>query len=286
MAVPILNTAVIQGNPMTKASKIIVLSTKGGAGKSTVCIQVIAPYMYQKNKTPIKLYEFDDENQESRLLGGSEIIEAERIVVGKKDLRDELTDILLNEHNACIDVGANKTAITLMDALLESGMIYRVDLVVIPLMDGEIDAMNAFEVYCALKAKHPELKVLFALVRTNNARELSCQFDLFLGDKRGLFSKEGVIESLQEEDKCYFLLPDTDTVKNSRLFGMSIWELGTMEKNITDELKEAIEMGKDAKSIKLLSFKKALKHDCEVYVKKALMPAFNIIAKRLGEKDD
>jgi len=271
---------------MSKASKIIVISTKGGVGKSTVCIQVVAPYLYQKNDEPVMLYEFDDENQESRLLGGSQIMKAERIVVGKKDLREELTDILLNEHTACIDVGANKTAAAVIEALLDSGMIYRVDLVIIPLMDGEIDAMSALEVYLTLKSKHPTLKILFALGRVNTSRDLSCQFDIFLGDSRGLFSKEGVIESIEPDDRHYFLLPDTDAIKNSRLFGMSIWELGVLNKNIDAELKEAIEAGMDAKNIKLLSFKRSLKHDCEIYVKQSIVPAFDILEKYLGNSDD
>lgn len=270
---------------MAKPLKIMVLSTKGGAGKSTVCIQVIAPYLYTQTSQPVKLYEFDDENQESRLLGGSEIIDAERIVVGKKDLRDEITDVLLNECSACIDVGANKTALKMIDALVDSGMIYSLDLLIIPLMDGEIDAMNAFEVYCSLKAAHPELKILFALVRANGTRELQCQFDIFLGDKRGLFSNQGVIESLHEEDKHYFVVPDTDIVKNSRLFGLSIWELGRLQTNIDAELKEAIAAGEEARKIKLLSFKRSLKQDCEGFIEKTLLPAFKEISKRLGNDE-
>jgi hypothetical protein len=79
-------------------------------------------------------------------------------------------------------------------------MIYRLDLVVIPLMDGEIDASNAIEVYKILKTASPELEIVFVLGRVNIARELVCQFDLFLGDQRGLFNQEGLINEVEEND--------------------------------------------------------------------------------------
>jgi hypothetical protein len=268
---------------MSKIYKFLILNTKGGAGKSTACTQIAVPYLYEKTKQEVMVYEFDDENQESRSFGGSEIFTAERIPVGRRDLRDEVTEILLNDSTACIDVGANKTAVAVMEALLDSGMIYRVDLVIIPIMDGEIDALSAFDVYFALKEKHAEVKVVFALGRVNSSRHLSCQFDIFLGDGRGLFQKEGILSSFQPQDQRYFTIQDTDTIKYGRLFGVTVWELSRMEKDLDGELKEAIEKGADVKSVRLLSFKRSLKYDCDLYVKHVLAPAFEIIDDCLGE---
>ncbi|MBD3806625.1 ParA family protein [Sulfuricurvum sp.] len=230
------------------------------------------------------IYEFDDENQETKGFGGSKIINSFRYVVGKKDLRDEITDALLNEHTACIDVGANKTSLTLLKALVDSGMLYRLDLVVIPLMDGETDAINAMEVYQTLKKAHHELKVIFALGRVNEARELSCQFDLFLGDQRKLFNQKGIILDAQPEDQKYLIIRDSDTVKYCRIFGVTVWELAQSTADIDAKLVEAIKTGDNPQMIKFLSFKRSLKRDCIEYTRETIKEAFRMIDERLLER--
>ena len=44
---------------------IIIPQTKGGVGKSTVAMQVIAPYLYKKHGKKITYIEIDDENNDS-----------------------------------------------------------------------------------------------------------------------------------------------------------------------------------------------------------------------------
>jgi hypothetical protein len=269
---------------MEKVYKCVVLNTKGGAGKSTVSSQIMTPFLYQLSATAPVIYEFDDENQESRHFGGSTIFSSEQINVGYRDLRDELTEIMLNNRTVCIDVGANKTAKAVMEALIDSRMVYRVDLLIIPLMDGEVDAQSAYEVYRAFKEAYPEIKIVFALGRTNQTRDLHCQFDMFLGDKRGIFQKAGVLEQIEIKDRSYFLVPDSDVVKYSRLFGVTVWELATNSKDIDFELKMAIQNGSDTASIKLLSFKRGLKNDCELYLDNAIIPAFEVLTKKINEQ--
>ena len=42
--------------------KVLVVSSKGGVGKSTIAMQVIVPYLYrQNNNNLIDFFEFDDE---------------------------------------------------------------------------------------------------------------------------------------------------------------------------------------------------------------------------------
>ena len=45
---------------------IIIPQTKGGVGKSTVAMQVIAPYLYKKHGKKITYIEIDDENNDSK----------------------------------------------------------------------------------------------------------------------------------------------------------------------------------------------------------------------------
>lgn len=269
---------------MSKALKVLVINTKGGAGKSTVCMQLVAPFLFTQKQEEVVIYEFDDENRESRSFGGSRIARSHRVHVDKKDLRDEVTEILINDETLCIDVGANKTSATLLSAIIDSGMIYRLDLVVIPLMDGEIDASNAIEIYKLLKESSPELSVVFVLGRVNVARELVCQFDLFLGDQRGLFNQVGLIEEVQEGDRDFILFHDTDAIKYSRVFGVTIWELAQINADLDDQLRTAILNNEDPQKIRFLSFKRSLKKDCVKYFETTLKPAFEILEAKLRSK--
>ncbi|MRI83734.1 MAG: hypothetical protein C6I00_04865 [Nitratiruptor sp.] len=257
-----------------KHRKIAVINTKGGVGKSTVSMQLIVPYLYRKSQNPVSFFEFDDENEDSISFEKSRLVWLEKVRVAGRDLREELREILLLENDIVMDVGANKTTVYLLDALIESGMIYALDGVVIPLMDGELDAISAIQLYQRVKNAHPQIKTLFVLNRWNEMRDLELQFDIFLGDKYGFFETKGVINYIDEADRNYVVLADSDAIKYSRAFGVTVWEFANMQLDLDRELKEAIERGASKEEIKILSFKKSLKTDCENYKERILEPAF------------
>lgn len=261
--------------------KILVANAKGGAGKSTVSMQVVVPFLHRYTNDKVFLYEFDDENEDSKSYIDSRLVQTQQIHVANKDMRDELQNLLLSDKTLCIDVGANKTATVVLDALVASGMIYCLDLVVIPLMDGEIDAVSALNVYIALKEAHPEIKVIFALGRANQTRDLYCQFDIFLGDRKGFFNTRGMIDMVREEDRYYFAVHDSDTIKYCRQFGNTVMELSGINRDIDQELKDAISRGDNTEEIKFLSFKKGLKSDCSAFITTTLEPAFKVLTQRL-----
>lgn len=267
---------------MPNFKKIAVINTKGGVGKSTVSMQLVVPYLYQKHHAPVSFFEFDDENEDSISFEKSRLVWLERIVVQGRDLREELREILLLENNIVIDVGANKTATSVLDALIESGMVYALHGAVIPLMDGELDAISALHIYQKLKNANPELKTIFVLNRWNENRNLELQFDIFLGDTYGFFDAKGVINYIEESDRNYVVLADSDAIKYSRAFGMTLWEFAHMDMDVDAELKEAIKNGASKEEIRRLSFKKSLKNDCEKYAERILKPAFAKLEKIIG----
>ncbi len=267
---------------MPNFKKIAVINTKGGVGKSTISMQLIVPYLYQKSQNPVSFFEFDDENEDSISFEKSRLVWLERVGVAGQDLREELRDILLLENNIVMDIGANKTAVYVLDALVESGMVYALDSVVIPLMDGELDATSAINIYQKVKNANPDIKTIFALNRWNENREIESQFDIFLGDKYGFFDTKGVINYIDEKDRNYLVLADSDAIKYSRAFGITLWEFANMDMDVDAELREAIKEGASKEEIKRLSFKKALKSDCEKYNERILKPAFAKLEEILG----
>ncbi len=256
-------------------SKIIVLNAKGGVGKSTISMQVIVPYLYTRNgNRVVNYYEFDDENEDSKSFINSKLVNSQQIRVADKNLRDPITDIVLREESMCIDVGANKTTTYFISSLIDSGMIDAIDLIVIPLSDGELDAINAIELYYKIKESGSNVKVLFILNRYNELRAIDSQFDIFLGDKRGFFDTQGFIENVLEKDRNYVTLADSDAIKYCRSFGTTVWELAHLDRDLSGQLRDAIKEKRDKQEIKLLSFKRALKGDCELLTTRNLEPIF------------
>jgi hypothetical protein len=253
--------------------KCIVLNTKGGVGKSTVAMQLLAPYFYDRFDEAVKFYELDNENDDANAFDASKIIESHKIIVNR-DINDKLSEVICEDNHMILDIGANKTATAVLSALINSGMIYAVNLVVIPLLDGEQDAINAIMTYISIRDTIKKPKILFVLNRHNKSRDKYAQFDIFLGDKRGFFDEEGLISHVKDEDKNMVFLTDSDVIKYARKFHLSVYELAKLDRDIDAELRLALEEGEDAKTIRFLGFKKSVQSDAIKYTNKTLAKAF------------
>ena len=265
---------------------IVTINSKGGVGKSTISMQIAATYLYQLKNEKVNHFEFDDENKDNSSFDKSEIVNTFTQKVARTNLRDTLTDILLENENVVIDIGANKTTVYFLEALLESGMIFNIDLFIIPLMDGESDALSAIRIYSIIKDTSPNAKILFALNRVNSTRDINSQFNIFLGDKRGIFNDKGLIEELPLENRKYIKIADSDAIKYSKNFGMTIWELANNNRDMGQEIKDALSTGADKQLIRTLSFKKGIKDDCTAYLRTNLIPIFSEIDKIVENHKD
>jgi len=263
---------------------IAVINSKGGVGKSTISIQVAASYLYDTFKLKANHFEFDDENEDNKAFEKSEIINTFNEKVYRTNLRDRITDILLEYENIVFDIGANKTTTYFVDALKESGMMPKIDLFIIPLMDGENDALNAIKIFNTLKDEDASSKIIFALNRININRDIYSQFNVFLGDKRGVFNDNGLIDQIDIMYREYISIEDSDAVKYSKNFGLSIYELSALDRDISGEIKTALKNNESKETIRMLSFKKGVKDDCDVYTKNILKPAFQILNKILKDQ--
>jgi len=209
-------------------SKFIVLNTKGGVGKSTTAMQVLAPYLYKKNdeKEKINLIEFDDENKDSEKFVYSEIVNSKRYLVEGSDLDSNIIDISLGYKNLIIDVGGNKTTTYVLNSFKKSRMLKVFDCVVIPLTDGEQDSLNAINVYRKIRESNKDIKIIFALSRVNRKYELEIQFLDFFGDRKGrIDDRKGFIEKIDERDRNIIEIDDTEAIRISRAYSLTAYEL-------------------------------------------------------------
>jgi hypothetical protein len=273
---------------MKKNKKIMVISSKGGVGKSTVTMQLVAPYLYQINNQKVSFYEFDDENHDCLSYGDSSLTKREIVDVSTDLLREKITEIVSKDECACYDIGGNKTTTIVIDALSDNGMIHFVDLVIIPLLDGEQDGINASVIYSVLKGLRPELKFLFVLNRAKNHRYIQYQFDNYFGDIRGIFSESRSIKSyLFDEDRDqYIVMLDDDIIKYSRKFGLTIFEIAQDDRDFISQLKFNMSNMSHEQEVKLVSFKNYIQKASKNYLKDVLKPAYEKIDELLGDNDD
>lgn len=259
--------------------KIITINSKGGVGKSTTSMQVIAPFLYQHiGNKKVNFVELDDENQDSTTFARSELVEAQQIQITGTDLDSKLLDIIVDNENIIIDVGGNKTTTFVIDSLSNTGIINALDLIVIPLGDGEQDASNAIKLYNRVRELNNEIKIVFALSRVDSSMDLEMQFFDFFGDKQGrVDDRDGLIDKIKPEDQNIIKIRNSEVIKYSRAFGITAYELS--DKNV-DDVKEKMKQAlakKDNAKVKKLAYRQTILNKAAEYRRSVLDPAFEVL---------
>ncbi len=273
---------------MIKHAKILILSSKGGVGKSTIAMQIVTPYLYINNANkPIKYYEFDDENQDHLSFNSSKLSIRKNIEVSNEFLRDEITDIFSKDESICVDIGGNKSTTYALKAFRDSGMIELVDLVIVPLLDGEQDGINASIVYNTLKHLKPDIKILFVLNKVKNLDKIDYQFENYFGDPRGIFNTRYALKTYLSEDdfKNYAPMMDNDVVKYSRRFGLTIYEIAKQHSDFLEDLKDQMDTYNTDQDIKLISFQNYMENSTKEYYEQVILPIFRKMDSLLDSED-
>jgi cellulose biosynthesis protein BcsQ len=264
----------------TKPIKILVLSSKGGVGKSTIAMQIATPYLFIHNhKREVLYYEFDDENRDYLSFGASSLSKKRNIALSDAFLRDELTEIFSQNESICVDIGGNKTTTLALKAFKESGMINLVDLVIIPLLDGEQDGINAAVVYKKVKELNPNIKILFILNKVKNREKIEYQFENYFGDPRGIFSKRYALKThVNRKDFAnYAILMENDVIKYSRRFGMTLYEMAKQNRDFITAIRKNMDYYTNEDEIKLNSFKNYMDVATKEYYEDVIVPVFKKI---------
>lgn len=265
---------------MALNAKVLCLSTKGGVGKSTVSIQLIVPALFElSEQSKVWLYECDDENSDSLSYGACRLVNRNLVKVDTPFLRDDLLELALKDQPTCIDIGGNKSTTIVLDALDASGAIHFMDMALIPLLDGEQDGLNAIDVYQRLKMMRPELPILFVLNRVKDLRYVEHQFENFFGDVRGIFQNINAVKNylVPEESDRYLCVAESEMIKYSRRFGLTVYEIAAQERDFLSKLKSDGSLQNDLSEAKILSFKHFVDRESKNYLHQSLTPAIQTI---------
>lgn len=265
--------------------RILVGNTKGGVGKSTASVQVLAPFLFELGgNVSVPLVEFDDENKDAQSFANSTLIDARQISLDGTDLVGTLSDLVLSHERLIVDIGGNKTTTLLLDALESGGMMEAFDFFVIPLMDGEQDAVNALRVYKRIRHISSSITIVFALSKVDKNMDLEMQFFDWFGDVKGRVNDiPGLIEEVPSEYRHMIFIHSSDAIKYSRIFGNTVYEIATKSpEEMKAQLLQAIKNKEDTVARKL-SYKMDILHKSIRYKKETLEPCFTTLK---GIRDD
>lgn len=260
---------------MKNQKNIIVSNTKGGASKSTVAMQVIAPYFLTKLQE-VELLEFDNQNQDAKIFSKSKI-KTKQINVDSnaKDLNQTIRDLFLSENktNRVLDIGGNTTTSNFLLALKSTHIHNMIDLIVIPMSGGSQDLKNAKETLKIILDMNKNLKILFALSRVRNPKRVQFQYGDFFQD---------------EELKKYphIILPESDCIDLSRKLSKTVYELAQDEQekeNINQKLLESFDKN-DKNSIYSYSLILEILEDSQNYKTEVIDVAHQVLDEVLNGK--
>jgi hypothetical protein len=262
---------------------IVVINTKGGAGKSTVAMQVAASYILSQRGSST-IFELDNENQDSRNFSESSI-EAKQVHVdeNQKDVNATVRDMFLSSTADVVDVGGNHTTSKFLTALRETQMFSLVGLFIIPISSAFQDLENAKKTMRILLDFHPNANIVFGISRSRHpysSERVKYQFGNFFAD-----------DELRKYQ--YFILQDSDAVDLSRNLRQTVFEIANDEAQKEAFMQELDKAFAEKDKAKIYEFSILLEifEDARKFAENDLKQAFAVLAKALkkaekGAKDE
>lgn len=258
-----------------KNLNIVVLNTKGGAGKSTTAMQTISTYFLVKAQE-VELLELDNQNQDAKIFSKSKIKSTQiNVDANAKDLNQTIRDLFLGEdkNNKVMDIGGNATTSNFLQSLKSTHMYNMIDLFVIPMSGGSQDLKNAKDTLEMILDMKSNAKILFVLSRVRNPKRVQFQYGDFFQDQK-------------LKKYPYIILPESDCIDLSRKLKKTVYELAQDEEekqNINQKLLEAFDKN-DKNSIYSYSLILEILEDSENYKKEVIDVAHQTLDEVLNGK--
>ena len=261
---------------------IIIPQTKGGVGKSTLAMQIIAPYLYKKHGKKVTYIEIDDENNDSQSFTRTQIVNKRMLGTNKLSELDELM-LMDDNHEVIVDVGGNKTSSLVLDEIKKVGSFGNVKWF-IPLGDGELDGKNAIATMKKIKKieENPEKNVFFALNRAISMEPdyVEEQFINFFGHK--YLESNSVICDFVKNPR-YFPVKNDKVITMSRYLGSTVWEMAYNNTDFAAKAMKAKELG-DIESARKYLFFRRIQTESKDYVLDVLNKIYYDLDKWLDIK--
>ena len=212
---------------------ILVINTKGGSGKSTASMQLLAPWVLERTGKAA-LVELDDENHDSADFTDS-AIQSERVMVGKEvDAEFAVDELIARTDNAYVvaDIGGNRTSAMALQHIGARGYDAFIDMIVVPVSGPGQDVANAKKTLDHVRELMPDYegKILMVMTRTTSPDPRAVRRRM--PDAFALFDKEGLSGPI--------ILPNDNSFPMSRTLKMSAWEIAQQGDELKSQLRAAM----------------------------------------------
>lgn len=214
----------------------LTVSTKGGAGKSSVSQQVLATYNLKKHDAS-NLIELDDENLDSAYLNKSQIA-AEQIMLG--DDPDDYSQAVasafpLDSKHRVVDVGGNRTASIVIKELSRlNSRAEQVDAIAVPISDNRMGVANAEKTLNDIRSSsNGEMmlaKCFIVLNRVRNKRVTG------IDDPALARRFRNAINMIKRWKLPVVIVHDLDGVENLAPLGMTVYEVSEIRNQLITQL--------------------------------------------------
>lgn len=249
--------------------RVLVVTTKGGSGKSTISQQVVAPWLHDKSKDKVLLVEIDDLNADSETFKHTEVFGSQ--LVKRAELK-KIAEYLVGDH-VVVDVGGNVTAEDVVRYLIESELISFFELVIVPVGIGEQDVANARYMCDRLSDRvEPVLALNFA----RDGVRVEEQYPHVFG--------YADIESYFKMTPRYVIVPLSELVLMSRVYGLTIYDLGQMDTEpLREKMKEALK-AKDGERVRKISERICMIRRAKGYIEYLKKEVWSVFEKEMSDE--
>lgn len=219
---------------MTKATnarypRFLVVSSKGGAGKSTIAQQVCATWLLTRlNADSATLIELDDQNQDSLWLTKS-AIRTKRYTVDN-DANSAILDMFGDYAGQpfVLDLG-NQTAPDAISSMSSMNRLSTFDAIFVPVKDVGQDLINAQRTIKTLLEEDPKCKIVIVL---NGIMRPSQDPK----DKKTMTYYGDIIDYAETEKFPLMIMPGVEGYGMSRKLGKTFVEIASIATQMTEQL--------------------------------------------------
>jgi hypothetical protein len=209
-------------NFLEEINLIVIPSTKGGDGKST--LSTLAPLIFKSHN--FNILEFDNNNNSLLSYSQSESLKGRvnnlKVVKADDTLDDVISEIAMQDDNKyIIDCGGGDDSVSLLKLLSIQPFQHKI-LYLVPITRGT-DLKNLKDTYDLIDNKN---NVVFVLNGYSSIEEIKNEFFFYFGDIK--YDIRGFIDSVV--NKTPILIPFSRFFSITKTFQMSLFDLSQLSK--------------------------------------------------------
>ena len=242
----------------------VVVSTKGGVGKTTIAQQVLAPFVYQKTNKKVEIIELDNNNK-SNVLNDSEVLEVKPVELHKKDevLLNKFMEVVAEDKDVIVDVGGGDDTKRVLEAFKELRLEDEITFFV-PVLKDLSNEKNVIDTWSLIRTWNTQAKIYFVLNRFTNEKEFS-----------SILKKLNEVK--EDTNKSLLFLEDTPLFDEiAKEFKKSVYEITLSELDNSKAKKLLVETAKqkDIKKLKEIKYWISVYDISKKFIQTNLIPIF------------